>query len=137
MKLYRLTCSNYMKNTQKIQLNQGTIHKIGSRYGHFWIIYLTFSKYFRPLQKLVQAADALQTTEHRQQTECRNFRQTDISQIYLKFVPFCLRTFFSKIAKMCTYKFTIYKSQPKHDKMQYLPLNFGLKNLQKNLDGRV
>ena len=44
------------------------------------IIYPTFSKYFRPLHKLVKAADALQASENRQ-----NIEITD-RQIFLRFL---------------------------------------------------
>ena len=54
--------------------------------GHVRIIQdnkITFSKYFRPLHKLVQATDMLQTTDYRQQTEFKNYRQR---QTFLRIV---------------------------------------------------
>ena len=79
------------------------------------MIYLIFSKYFRPLHKLVQTVDALQTDD-RQQAEFRNYRQTDIFQNCLKCTDILgLEPFFRKSQKQWELK-----SNPRYGKKRLL-----------------
>ena len=49
--------------------------------GYTRIIYRTFSKYFRPLHKLLKAADVIKTTDNNTDHNRQNSKITDMSDV--------------------------------------------------------